>query len=83
MMDPNGKAEREKKFFFFFGSNNMLIKKVGNRKSSFRKGGLRGGCGGEFQVPLGDMQWKFLVQFVKVGRTLKEMILSFILLLAL
>lgn len=40
------------------------------------------GCSGEFQVSLGDIHWKFLVQFVKVGRTLGEMNLSSILPLA-
>lgn len=29
-------------------------------------------CSGEFQVSLGDMKWKLLVQFVKVGITLGE-----------
>lgn len=64
---------------FFFWLQQYVNKKIGNRKLSFCKGGLRSGCGGEFQVPLGDRQWKILVQYVKVGRTLKEMILSFVL----
>lgn len=73
MMDPNGKAEGKKSFFFFW-LQQYVNKKIGNRKLSFCKGGLRGGCGGEFQVPLRDRQWKILVQYVKVERTLKEMI---------